>query len=214
MKKLALPAAALVAAASMTGCSFNFSAGGSKVKSADVQTKVATEIKAQTGKDATVSCPNDLEGKVGATLVCTAAVGGKTYPVNINVTEAKGTDVKYSWKLDTSGDTASQPSSQPPSSSPSSSKPSSARPSSSPSSDGSSGTVTVSQQNVENEIASAVRRETGKEAGVDCPGPLEGRVGASMTCKLTVEGASAQQDYTITVTRVEGKQVYFDIKKA
>lgn len=163
--------------------------------------------------------PGDLEGKKDATLTCTAAVAGRSYPVNVRVTEVKGSDVRYSWQMDTSGVSSTKPSS--------SSKPAATptpsdepAPTDEPTPDDetpaptSGAQVVVSQQNVENEIARAVREQTGKDAGVDCPGSLPGQVGRSLVCKLAISGNPNQENYRITVTRVEGKEVYFDIKKA
>ncbi len=43
-----------------------------------------------------VSCPNDLEGKVGTTMKCTLdLVQGLTQTVSVNVTAVEGTTVKF-----------------------------------------------------------------------------------------------------------------------
>ncbi|GAB3709286.1 DUF4333 domain-containing protein [Mariniluteicoccus flavus] len=201
MKKLVLVPAAIASAFALSACSFSFTTA--KVKASDIQTKVSTEIKAQTGKDASVSCPGDLEGKVGATLTCQAAVNGRTYPVNINVTEAKGTDIRYAWKLDTSGDKTAAPKPTPTQE---------ATPTSPPTS-GSSTSDSVPAEKLEEWVKEDVVQKDAKyaDAVVACQGALRAKVGATQECRVT--HGSGTLLYTVTVTGVEGRTVKYSLKE-
>jgi hypothetical protein len=42
-----------------------------------------------------VTCPSDLEAKVGAQLNCTMKVKNQTFNVNVTVTSVNGSDVKF-----------------------------------------------------------------------------------------------------------------------
>lgn len=61
----------------------------------DVQTDIATQLSPQVGAPIMAMCPNDLPGKVGATIVCTFPLGGQTVHVTARVTEVKGREVAY-----------------------------------------------------------------------------------------------------------------------
>ena len=60
-------------------------------------------------------------------------------------------------------------------------------------------------------VAAQIEGQTqGRATEAVCPGPLEARVGASVTCTATVE--EEQRDITATVTDVQGSSVLFDIR--
>ena len=75
------------------------------------------------------------------------------------------------------------------------------------------GSTTVSASDVEDQISSQLESQVGQAPDkVDCPGDLEGKVDATMTCVLTA--GSDTVDVTVTVTKVDGSDVSFDIKVA
>ncbi|MFC0674993.1 DUF4333 domain-containing protein [Brachybacterium hainanense] len=72
------------------------------------------------------------------------------------------------------------------------------------------GDVSVAQEEAEKQIIDLIGPQLPEEIeSADCPGSLAGEVGTTMTCTITVGGAS--YDTILTVTSVEGKQVNFDI---
>ncbi len=91
---------ALAAGAALVGCS----SGPGSVDSSEVEKVAATELAAQVGTDQLpdISCPDDLEAEVGATLTCELSVEGDddVYPVQIEVTEVDGDDVKFDVQVD------------------------------------------------------------------------------------------------------------------
>jgi len=69
---------------------------------------------------------------------------------------------------------------------------------------------TVTQSNVESEIADQLAAKAGQRPdAVRCPGDLPGTLGATMTCTLTASGVQRLVD--IDVTSVDGLTVHFDI---
>ena len=91
---------ALAAGAAIVGCS----SGPGAVDKAEVEKVAATELAAQVGTDQLpdISCPDDLDAEVGATLTCELSVEGDddVYPVEIEVTEVDGDDVKFDVQVD------------------------------------------------------------------------------------------------------------------
>lgn len=69
---------------------------------------------------------------------------------------------------------------------------------------------TVSKDNVQSEISSALAQQGVKPDKVECPDDLKGEVDASMTCTITVNGK--KQDVKVTVTKVEDKKAYFNVE--
>lgn len=213
MKRLAVLAATAVAATSMSACSFNASVG-TDVKGSTVEQKILPELKKQTGDDsASVSCPGELKSKEGSRLTCTGTVKGQTYPINVESTGGG----KFSWKLDSTvpSSVPSEEESPEPTAAPTSKT--SSKPSSSPkptsSSNPSSGSPRVAAIKVENEISDMLKAQTGKNGLAECPDDLEGRVGATLTCTLTVvEGEDVNRPVLVTVTAVEGSDVRFSMK--
>jgi Domain of unknown function (DUF4333) len=71
----------------------------------------------------------------------------------------------------------------------------------------------VSAADVEDQISSQLESQVGQAPDkVDCPGDLEGKVDATMTCVLTA--GTDTVDVTVTVTEVDGSDVKFDIQVA
>lgn len=213
MKKIAVSLACLIVA-STSACSFNASFTTAKVNAADIQQKVSTEIKAQTGHDAVVSCPGDLPGKKDATLTCTAAVNGATYPVRVVVTEAEGNNIRYTWKLE--NDKPAQPSTAPkasPTAEPTSTN--EASPSSDPTDAATpSADKAINKTELEYEVEDRVKPlENDSSLGVNCPDPLTAEVGAKTTCKVFVDMTAEEHTYEVEVTGVDGQNAKLNIKR-
>lgn len=69
--------------------------------------------------------------------------------------------------------------------------------------------VSVDDDEVEKQIRSTLGAQLPGISAVDCPGDLEGKVGATMTC--TLEAGGKTYDTVVKVTAVEGSTVNFDI---
>lgn len=66
-----------------------------------VAERVATQLEQQVGRRPdSVTCPEDLEGKVGDKLRCELQDGGSTYGVNLTVTQVNGSDIQFNIKVD------------------------------------------------------------------------------------------------------------------
>src|ERR1700750_2706705 len=78
-----------------SGCSFSI--GSSKaVPKDDIVKSISDKMTDAAGnKPDTVSCPGDLDAKVGATLNCRMQVKGKPFNVLVTVTSVDGSNVKY-----------------------------------------------------------------------------------------------------------------------
>lgn len=92
-------AAVITGAAAVTlllsGCS------SVKVSKDDVAEQIKTQLTAQVGQEPdSVECPDDLEGKVGATQRCTLTAGKTKYGVLATVTKVDGSKVSFDIKVD------------------------------------------------------------------------------------------------------------------
>jgi hypothetical protein len=88
---LASGAAALLAAA----CSFSFGTSHTVSKS-DVEGQISSKFPDSGGtKPSSVTCPNDLDAKVGAKMTCSMKVKDQPYLVDVTVTSVNGNDVKF-----------------------------------------------------------------------------------------------------------------------
>jgi hypothetical protein len=109
-KSLSVPTFwALAAAAATTllvGCSAEVSLSRTEpsVPKDEVANTAAEELAAQTGQPKPdITCPEDLTGKVGATLRCTlTGTDGVTIGVTVKVTSVDGDRVDFSAKVDDS----------------------------------------------------------------------------------------------------------------
>jgi outer membrane murein-binding lipoprotein Lpp len=90
--------AAAAAGALLVGCS----SSEAKLPKDEVANTVAEKLAAQTGQPKPdVSCPKDLEGKVGTTMRCKlTAQDGSSLGVTVKVTSVDGNDIKYDIKAD------------------------------------------------------------------------------------------------------------------
>lgn len=66
-----------------------------------VAERISRQLEHQVGRrPESVTCPDDLEGKVGDKLRCELADGGSTYGVNVTVTKVDGSDIEFNIKVD------------------------------------------------------------------------------------------------------------------
>ncbi|MDT5219536.1 MAG: hypothetical protein QOF15_1641 [Mycobacterium sp.] len=88
-------AAGLMAGAG--GCSFSTGSSSAHAVSKDdvVQQITAKMTDAQGNKPESVTCPGDLQAKVGAQLNCEMKVKDSKYVVNVTVTSVEGKNVKF-----------------------------------------------------------------------------------------------------------------------
>lgn len=92
-RTLALLGGAVTAILLATGCHASASIGGKSISKSDIEQKAATALAAQTNQPTpTVTCPNDLDAKVGATEICTLTPQGSTEkdPVTVKVSSVSG----------------------------------------------------------------------------------------------------------------------------
>lgn len=90
VSRLAMVAIAAGMIVSLAGCG-----GTPKVSRSDVEAKTADLVAQQsgTGQRPEVSCPGDLEGKVGTTMQCTVAGTGQS--LTLTVTSVAGKTVNF-----------------------------------------------------------------------------------------------------------------------
>ena len=63
--------------------------------------EVSSQLASEVGHEPeSVTCPEDLTGKVGATTTCTLSDAGESYGVTVTVTSVDGSDVKFDMKVD------------------------------------------------------------------------------------------------------------------
>jgi hypothetical protein len=99
--KLAMSTMALTALAvaiGVSGCST--SSGPKVVDKTEVAQQISDQLKAQVGKAPDiVKCPQNLEAKNAATLVCTLTNRAVVYDVTVTVTSVANDDVKFDIKV-------------------------------------------------------------------------------------------------------------------
>ncbi|EST37487.1 hypothetical protein N566_12795 [Streptomycetaceae bacterium MP113-05] len=104
MPAIATLLATTAAAALLSGCSGEVHVGSTTPKlSADkLADTVAEKLAATTGRpEPQITCPEDLEGKVGTTTRCTlTADDGSTLGVSVTVTSVEGTQINFDIKAD------------------------------------------------------------------------------------------------------------------
>ena len=82
-----LAPAAVVAALTLTGCSFEASVGGNSVDEADLEQQISDQLEEQVGQaPEEIDCPGDLDAEVDATIECKLNDNGESYPVSVTVT--------------------------------------------------------------------------------------------------------------------------------
>ncbi|QDP97158.1 DUF4333 domain-containing protein [Microlunatus elymi] len=91
-----------IAGAGLAAATLLLSACGTlTVSQADVENQISTQLQKQVGqKPDDVTCPGDLQGKVGTTMRCTLTAGDSKYGVNVKVTSVEGNKVLFNIKVD------------------------------------------------------------------------------------------------------------------
>jgi hypothetical protein len=95
---------AVVAGVLLVGCSASVNVGSStpKMSSGKLADLVAEKLAATTGQPKPdVTCPEDIEGKVGTTTRCALTAGdGSTLGVTVKVTSVEGDQINFDIKAD------------------------------------------------------------------------------------------------------------------
>src|ERR1700758_4738554 len=87
-------AAGLMAGVAACSCSVGSSSHG--VSKSEVASQITSKLTDAAGnKPDSVTCPSDLEAKVGAQLNCEMKVKNQTFNVNVTVTSVDGSNVKF-----------------------------------------------------------------------------------------------------------------------
>jgi len=239
VRTLLAPAAAAILVAGAGACSFSFGSSHSVSKS-DVANQISTKMTDAAGnKPSSVTCPNDLDAKVGAQLNCSMQVKDQSYGVNVTVTSVNGNDVKFDMvEMVDKGKVAEQISAK--MTDAAGNKPDTVTcPSDLLAKVGTqlicetqvSGTTnhvnvtvtsvngsdvkfdmveTVDKSQIAEQISAKMTDAAGnKPDAVTCPSDLPGKVGAQLNCDMKVKGTSYTMN--VTVTSVNGSGVFFDI---
>ena len=71
------------------------------VKQSEVEKEVSSQLEQQVGQAPDdISCPGDLEGKVGTEMRCTLTAGEDELGVSVKVTSVDGDNVKFDIQVD------------------------------------------------------------------------------------------------------------------
>ena len=96
VRTLLISGAAAGLMAGVGACSCSIGTSSHAVSKNDVAQQVTSKLTDAAGnKPDSVTCPSDLEAKVGAQLNCTMKVKNQTFNVNVTVTSVNGSDVKF-----------------------------------------------------------------------------------------------------------------------
>ncbi|MET0474055.1 MAG: DUF4333 domain-containing protein [Mycobacterium sp.] len=89
-------AAGSVAVILLGGCSSE-----GVVDKGDLAKEVSNQLASNVGHEPeSLTCPEDLTAKVGASTTCSLSDAGSTYGVKVSVTSVDGSDVKFDIKVD------------------------------------------------------------------------------------------------------------------
>ncbi|MCX4094062.1 DUF4333 domain-containing protein [Nocardia sp. alder85J] len=89
-----LTAAFVVSAAALTACSV--SVGTRTVDKNEVASQISSKLEEQVGrKPDSVECPQNLDARKDATLVCTLTDQGSSYDVTVTVTSVEGDKANF-----------------------------------------------------------------------------------------------------------------------
>jgi hypothetical protein len=95
IKAIAAVAGSVVFALGASGCTSE-----SVVDKDALAKEVSTQLASGVGHaPESVTCPEDLSGKVGATTTCTLSDSGESYGVAVTVKSVEGSDVKFDIKV-------------------------------------------------------------------------------------------------------------------
>ena len=96
VRTLLISGAAAGLMAGVGACSCSIGTSSHAVSKNDVAQQITSKLTDAAGnKPDSVTCPSDLEAKVGAQLNCTMKVKNQTFNVNVTVTSVNGSDVKF-----------------------------------------------------------------------------------------------------------------------
>ncbi|NMM87550.1 hypothetical protein B2J88_24880 [Rhodococcus sp. SRB_17] len=103
MKRKYLAATIALAAVLATGaCSASVSVGSKQVDKSAVESQITTQLEPKVGKTfEDVTCPDNLDAKVDATVTCTVTMEGSEYDTIATVTSVDGDNVKFDVNLST-----------------------------------------------------------------------------------------------------------------
>lgn len=94
LKVMTTLAATMTAGLLLGGCS-------KAVESSDVEKQVNQQLSAKVGQQLDdVSCPKDLDAKVGSKERCTIKADGQRYGTTVKVTDVQGSKVKFNIQVD------------------------------------------------------------------------------------------------------------------
>jgi hypothetical protein len=96
VRTLLVSGAAVGLMAGAGACSFSTGSSAHAVSKGDVVQQITAKMTdAQGNKPESVTCPGDLQAKVGAQLNCDMKVKDAKYVVNVTVTSVEGKEVKF-----------------------------------------------------------------------------------------------------------------------
>jgi hypothetical protein len=82
--------------AGVAACSCSVGSSSHSVSKSDVASQITSKLTDVAGnKPDSVTCPSDLEAKVGAQLNCEMKVKNQTFNVNVTVTSVEGSNTKF-----------------------------------------------------------------------------------------------------------------------
>ena len=98
MRRILIAAATMLAAVLLaSGCNASVSVGKKTVSKDQVAQQISDQLTKQIGQTPDdVTCPDDLEAKVGATLTCVLTDGSDQYDVAVKVTSVKDGKADFS----------------------------------------------------------------------------------------------------------------------
>mgnify|MGYP001806551036 CR=1 FL=1 len=234
-------AAAGLAVAALSGCSFSASTSVSVPKS-DLEKEISQKLEKAEKKPHSVSCKDDLQGEVGKSTRCEVVVDNtSSFDLIVTATKVEGTNVSYDMtpaesKAQLERDVAkilSDPAVTVESVSCDGGL--DGKPDAQTHCDVTAGGVTakrtvavtrveglmmyfkvlpvLAQSQVESSLLDQLATQLGSRPdSAACTGELEGKVGNAITC--TVVAGEETQDFALTVTKVDGDRIDFDYKPA
>lgn len=96
ISRILTPAIALVALAALGGCGDSTPT----VKQSTLEDKISSGLEKEVGATPDdVSCPDELEGKVGTTMTCTLTAGSDELDVSVKVTSVQDSKVNFDFEV-------------------------------------------------------------------------------------------------------------------
>lgn len=215
----ALPALAAGAALVLSGCSFSFFSGAA-VPASSIEEDVI-EYFLSSDREVTVTCPEDLEAEVGATLQCSLLEDERERVVEVVVDSVEEGQVSYSFRVlaaeaspddaAQTGDTALGTAGQGSGDGQGEGTPRTAGPDDAVATSGTGDDqVFLLAADVEETIAAEVRAQTGEPATVTCPEDLIGVAGTRLVCDLSSTAGPASVE--VVVDRVTETDIHYSFE--